>query len=82
MKVQILTYKIKDKIWLTLKNIATVIKNKIFDEKQTKYIILKDIKFYNFRLNTPLNIRNIFHVDKLRAASKKSCFPKYQMIII
>ena len=25
--------------------------------------------FHNFRLNTPLNIRNVFHVDKLRAAS-------------
>ena len=25
--------------------------------------------FYNFQLNTPPNIRNVFHVDRLRAAS-------------
>ena len=26
--------------------------------------------FHNFRLNTPPGIRNVFHVDKLRATSK------------
>ena len=25
--------------------------------------------FHNIQLNTPPNIRNVFHVDKLRAAS-------------
>ena len=27
------------------------------------------MKFHNFRLNTPPNIRNVFHVDKLHAVS-------------
>ena len=27
--------------------------------------------FHKFRLNTPPNIRNVFHDDKLRAISKK-----------
>ena len=30
--------------------------------------------FHNFRLNTPPGIRNVFHVDKLRAISKKKLF--------
>ena len=30
--------------------------------------------FHNFRLNTPPNIRNVFHVDKLRAVSKNFLF--------
>ena len=30
--------------------------------------------FYNFRLNTSPNIRNVFHVDKLRAVSTDYLF--------
>ena len=60
-------YKIKSKIWLTLKNITTTTENKKLDAKQVKYTIFEDIKFHNFRLNTPSNIRNVFHVNKLRA---------------
>ena len=51
-----------------LKTITTVIENKTFDAKQTKYTILEDIKFHKFRLNTPPIICHVFHVDKLRAA--------------
>ena len=69
-KFQTLKYKIKNKIWLTLKNITTAIKNRKFDAKQTKYTILENMGFHNFRLNTPPGIRNVFHVDKLRAVSK------------
>ena len=42
--------------------------NKELDAKQTKYPILENMGFHNFRLNTPPNIPNVFHVDKLRAA--------------
>ena len=30
--------------------------------------------FHNFKLNIPSNIRNVFHVDKLRAISKDLLF--------
>ena len=62
-------YKVKDKVWLTLKDIATATENKKLDAKQAKYTILEDMGFHNFRLDTPPGIRNVFHVDKLRAAS-------------
>ena len=38
--------------------------------------------FHNFRLNTPLGIRNVFQVDKLRAVSADFFFPRFQMITI
>ena len=59
---------------MTLKNIITVIENKKFDAMQTEYIIWEDMGFYNFRLNTRPNIRNVFYVDKLRAVSKDFLF--------
>ena len=62
-------YNVNDKVWLTLENIATANENKKLDAKQSKYINLEDIGFHNFRLDTPLGIRNVFHVDKLHAAS-------------
>ena len=73
-KIQTPKYRIKDKIWLTLKNITTATENKKLDAKQTKYTILKNMGYQNFRLNTPPNIRNVFHVDKLRAASADLLF--------
>ena len=81
-KAQTPKYKIKDKIWLTLKNIITATKSKKFDTKQIEYTIFEDMGFHNFRLDTPPNIRNVFHVDKLRAASADLFFPRLQMIAI
>ena len=37
-KIQTPKYKTKNKIWLTLRNIITIIENKKFDAKQIKYI--------------------------------------------
>ena len=65
-RTQIPKYKVKDKVWLTLKNITTATENKKLDAKQAKYIIFEDIGFHNFRFD---GIRNVFHVDRLRAAS-------------
>ena len=48
--------------------------NKKLDAKQVKYTIFEDMGFHNFRLNTPPDIRNVFHVDKLRAFSKDFLF--------
>ena len=56
------------------KNITTATENKKFDAKKVKYTIFEDIKFYNFRLDTPPNFRNVFHVDRLRAVSKDLLF--------
>ena len=69
-------------MWLTLKNITTTIENKKFDAKQIIYTILENIKFHNFRFDTSPNICNVFHVDKLRAASTDFFFLKFQMITI
>ena len=54
---------------MTLKNITTVTENKKLDAKQTKYIILEDMGSHNFEFDTPPGIRNVFHVDRLRAVS-------------
>ena len=59
---------------MTLKNITTVTENKKLDAKWAKYTIFEDMRFQNFKLNTPPNIRNVFNVDKLRAASKDILF--------
>ena len=59
---------------MTLKNIATATENKKLDAKQTKYIIFENMGSHNFKLNTPPNIRNVFHVDKWRAASTDFLF--------
>ena len=69
-------YKIWNKIWLTLKNITMATENKKLDAKQTKYTILENMGFHNFRLNTLPNIRNVIHVDKLRAISTNFLFSK------
>ena len=68
-KAQAPKYKIKNKVRLTLKNIATATENKKLDAKQAKYTIFEDMGFHSFKLNTPPGIRNVFHVDRLRAAS-------------
>ena len=62
-------YKVGDKVWLTLEDIATATESKKLDAKQVKYTILEDMGSHNFRLDTPPGIRNVFHVDRLRAAS-------------
>ena len=48
-------YKIKDKVWLTLKNITTAIENKKLNAKEAKYTILENMGFHNFRLDTPFH---------------------------
>ena len=53
-----------------------VIKNKKLDAKQAKYTIFENMGFHNFRLNTPPNIHNVFHVDKLRAVLTDLFFPQ------
>ena len=73
-RIQTPKFKIKDKIWLTFFNIITAIGNKKFGAKQAKYTILDNIKFHYFRLNTPPNIQNVFHVGKLCAVSKDFVF--------
>ena len=62
-------YKVGDKVWLTLENITTATESKKLDAKQAKYTVLEDMGSHNFRLDTPPGIRNVFHVDLLRATS-------------
>ena len=79
-KVQACKYKINDEIWLKLKNIITATENKKLNAKQAKYTILENMGFYNFRFDNPSGTRNVFHVDRLRAASADFFLPKFQMI--
>ena len=62
---------------MTLKNIVTVTENKKLDTKQAKYTIFENIKFHNFKLNTPPGIRNVFYVNKLRAVSTEFFPPNF-----
>ena len=59
---------------MTLKNIVTATENRKLDSKQTKYDIFENMGSHNLKLNTPPNIRNVFHDDKLRAVSKDFLF--------
>ena len=82
IKIPILKYKINDKIWLRLKYIITATENKKLDTKQTKYTILKNMRFYNFRLNTHQISATFFTSINCVQFQRVFYFPKFQMIII
>ena len=67
-------YKVGDKVWLTLENMATDTESKKLDARNAKYAMLEDMGFHNFRLDVPPGIRNVSPVDRLRAASMDPLF--------
>jgi hypothetical protein len=62
-------FKIGDKIWLNLKNIATDRPCKKLNWKNAKYTVTELVNSYAVRLNTPPGIHNVFHVMLLRRAA-------------
>jgi hypothetical protein len=55
-------FKVGDKVWLNLKNIATDRPCKKLDWKNAKYTITKLVNSHAVRFNTPPGIHNMFHV--------------------
>lgn len=62
-------YRTGDKVWLSLRNIATDRPNKKLDWKNAKFTVLEVIGSHAVRLNTPPGIHPVFHVDLLRPAT-------------
>ena len=56
-------------MWLNLKNVITNRPYKKLDWKNGKYTVLKVISNYNFRLDTPPGIHNVFHASFLKRAA-------------
>jgi Reverse transcriptase (RNA-dependent DNA polymerase)/RNase H-like domain found in reverse transcriptase/Integrase zinc binding domain/Chromo (CHRromatin Organisation MOdifier) domain len=63
------SFKVGDKVWLSLKNIRTTRKSKKLDAKQAKYTVIEVVGTHSYRLNTPPGIHNVFHSQLLRQAS-------------
>jgi hypothetical protein len=63
------SFKVGDKVWLSLKNIRTTRQSKKLDAKQAKYTVIKIVGTYSYRLDTPLGIHNVFYSQLLRPAS-------------
>jgi hypothetical protein len=59
-------FKVGDKVWLNLKNIATDRPCKKLDWKNAKYIVIKLVGSYAVRFNIFSGIHNMFHVMLLR----------------
>ena len=56
-------------MWLNLKNITTEKPCKKLDWKNTKYTVIKVISSYNYRLDTPPGIHNVFYASLLKRAA-------------
>ncbi|PMD31752.1 hypothetical protein L207DRAFT_500811 [Hyaloscypha variabilis F] len=54
-------FKVRDKVILSLENIKTDYLIKKLDAKYAKYTILEALGLYNFHLDTPLEIYNVFY---------------------
>ena len=60
--------RVRDRVWLNLKNVITDRPCKKLDWKNKKYIVLEVISNHNYRLDTPPRIHNIFHTSLLKRA--------------
>ena len=64
-----MTYKVNDKVWLSLENIKTQRPNRSLDHRYAKFTVLEVLGSHNYRLNTPPGIYNVFYTRLLRPAS-------------
>jgi len=62
-------FNVGDKVWLSLKNIATDRPCKKLDWKNAKYTVKELVGSHAVRLDTPPGIHDVFHVMLLRKAS-------------
>ena len=56
-------------MWLNLKNITTEKPYKKLDWKNGKYTVLEVISNYSYKLDTPPEIHNVFHISLLKRAA-------------
>ena len=63
------SYKVGDKVWLSLENIRTDRPSKKLDACHTKFTVTEVIGSHSYQLDTPPGIRNVFHSDLLRLAA-------------
>ena len=62
-------YHLGNKVWLNLRNVRTDRPNKKLDWKNAKFEVQDRVGTHAVRLNTPLGIHLVFHVDLLRLAA-------------
>lgn len=62
-------FRVGDKVWLNLRNIATTRPSKKLDWRNAKYTVIELIGSHAVRLDTPPGIHNVFHVMLLRRAA-------------
>ena len=65
IRQQITVFKIRDKIWLDLRNVCITQSSKKLNDKHIKYTVTEMIDSHSFCLNTLSEIHNMFHSDKL-----------------
>ena len=63
------SYKIGDKVWLSLENIKTDRPCKKLDARYAKFTVTEVVGSHSFRLNTPPGIHNVFHIRLLLLAN-------------
>lgn len=68
-RTQAFSYKVGDKVWLSLKNGRTTRRSKKLDAKQAKYTVIEVVGSHSYRLDTPPGIHNVLHSRLLRPAS-------------
>lgn len=62
-------YRVGDKVWLSLRNIATERPSKKLDDRQAKYTVTEVVGPQSIRLDVPGTIHNVFNIDLLRPAA-------------
>ena len=60
------SYKVGDKVWLSLENICTDRPSNKLDACYAKFTVTEVIGSHSYRLDTPPGIRNVFHSNLLR----------------
>ena len=65
IRQQITAFKIRDKIWLDLRNVYITQSSKKLNDKHVKYTVTEMIDSHSFCLNTLSEIYNVFYSDKL-----------------
>jgi hypothetical protein len=64
----VISFYIKDKVWLNLKNVKINRPSKKFDDKNGKFTIIEIVNSHAYRLDILPGIDNVFHVSLLRPA--------------
>jgi hypothetical protein len=67
-RIQAPAYRVGDKVWLSLENIATDRPSKKLDAKYAKYTVIEVVGSHNYRLDTPPGIHDVFHTRLLKPA--------------